>query len=416
MRKMNVFLSVLLLLALIPTDTVFSGGSTGTPPFVPTESEQRSDELVKSIDSNLIDANTRFAFDILQELVSEDRGQNVFISPLSILLALAMTYNGASGDTKVAMAETLQFSEFELEELNRGFRDLTTGMMNADETVQISIANSIWYRLGYDVKEDFVQRNKTYYNSEVRKLNFANPQAKDTINTWIDQATNGKIEKMIDRISPNVMMYLINAIYFKGDWTHQFSESATRDGEFTLETGGKKRVPMMHLEEEFRHARGDNLGFLRLPYGREKLAMYILLPDEGEDLDEIIRRLDEDSWNKLRSKLEEKEVTLTMPKYRIEYGVKSLNDVLTRMGMGSAFAGGFSGINPKLFISRVMHKAVIEVNEQGSEAAAVTVVEMTKGESPKPKPVEFIVNRPFFFTISDDRTGSILFMGKVIEP
>ena len=414
MRKMNVFLSVLLLLALIPTDTVFSGGSTGPPPFVPTESEQRSDELVKSIDSNLIDANTRFAFDILQELVSEDRGQNVFISPLSILLALAMTYNGASGDTKVAMAETLQFSEFELEELNRGFRDLTTGMMNADETVQISIANSIWYRLGYDVKEDFVQRNKTYYNSEVRKLNFANPQAKDTINTWIDQATNGKIEKMIDRISPNVMMYLINAIYFKGDWTHQFSESATRDGEFTLETGGKKRVPMMHLEEEFRHARGDNLGFLRLPYGREKLAMYILLPDEGEDLDEIIRRLDEDSWNKVLSKLEEKEVILAMPKYRIEYGVKSLNDVLAKMGMGLAFAGGFSGINPKLFISRVMHKAVIDVNEKGSEAAAATVVDMA--ESIPPEPVEFIVDRPFLFAISDDRTGSILFLGKVAEP
>ena len=116
------------------------------------------------------------------------------------------------------------------------------------------------------------------------------------------------------------------------------------------------------------------------------------------------------------SKLEEKEVTLAMPKYRIEYGVKSLNDVLTRKGMGSAFAGGFSGINPQLFISGVMHKAVIEVNEQGSEAAAVTVVEMTKGESPKPKPVEFIVNRPFFFTISDDRTGSILFMGKVADP
>jgi serpin B len=416
MRKMNVFLSAFLLSALIPTHTVFSGGSTGNPPRIPTESEQRSDELVNSIDPNLFHANTRFAFDILQELVSEDRGQNVFISPLSILLALAMTYNGAAEDTKLAIAEALEFSEFDMEALNRGFKALLDSVVTADREVEVSIANSIWYMQGCEVREDFIQRNKTYYNSEVLSLDFNDPGAADAINTWIDDATRGEIERVIDSIPPDVVMYLVNAIYFKGDWTHQFSESSTREEEFTLENGGRKMVPMMHVKKQFRHALVDNLGFLRLPYGREKLAMYILLPDEGEDLDAIVARLDIDSWNKLRSELEEKDVALTMPRYRIEYGVRDLKDVLIRMGMGIAFEpqADFSGINPELFISRILHKAVVEVNEQGSEAAAATAVEMTKGIPSEP--VDFAVDRPFLFTISDDRTGSILFMGKVVDP
>jgi len=419
MGRTKLFLCGLLILALIPTGIVFSGGSTGgAAPRVPTEAERKSDEMAQNVDPKLMAADTRFAFDILQELVSEDRGQNVFISPLSILLALAMTYNGAAEDTKLAIAEALEFSEFDMEALNRGFKALLNSVVTADREVEVSIANSIWYMQGCEAREDFIQRNGTYYNAEIRECDFSDPGARDAINSWIEEATKGRIEEMIDRIPPDVVMYLINAIYFKGDWTRQFSESATREEEFTLENGGRKMVPMMHLVEELRHSRTDNLGLLRLPYGREKLSMYILLPDEGVNLDEIIGRLDEDSWNELRSRLEEKEVVLAMPKYRIEYGVKLLNDALTRMGMGIAFESraDFSGIGPQLYISRVLHKAVIEVNEQGSEAAAATAVEITKGEAPKPKPVEFIVDRPFLFTISDDRTGSILFMGKVIDP
>jgi len=416
MRKSRVFLAALLLLALIPAAMVFSGGSTGgAAARVPTEAEIKSDELAQRIDPNLIDANTRFAFELLQELVSEDRGKNVFVSPLSILLALAMTYNGAAGDTSLAMAEALQFSELDLEQLNRGFRDLMASVVEADADVQISIANSIWCRLGFKAKEDFIERNQTYFASEVRELDFSNPRATDTINQWIDDATGGKIGNMIDQIPPDAMMYLINAIYFRGDWTHRFSESATRDEEFTLENGGKKTVPMMHLEEQFQHARINGLGLLRLPYSREKLAMYILLPGEGENLDAIIHVLDDASWNNLKSELVEKEVALAMPRYRMEYGVKLLNNVLSKMGMGLAFTSqaDFSGIAPENFISRILHKAVIEVNEEGSEAAAATIVEEKVGIS---EPVEFIVDRPFLFAIADDRTGSILFLGKVAEP
>lgn len=172
---------------------------------------------------------------------------------------------------------------------------------------------------------------------------------------------------------------------------------------------------MMHMQEQFRHNRGTNFEMLRLPYGQKKLAMYILLPDEGEDLEKIIGELDEKIWDGLISGLESVDVILAMPRYKIEYGVKLLNGVLSRMGMGIAFGpqADFSGIKPGLYISRVMHKAVIEVNEKGSEAAAATVVEMSESV---PERVEFIVNRPFFFVIADDRTGSILFMGQVSEP
>ena len=176
MRKMKLFVTALILLTLLPAVVAFSSGSPGSGSGIgriPTEMEKRSDELAKSVDSSLINANTRFAFDIFQELVSEESGKNVFISPLSILLALAMTYNGAVGDTNLAMAEALQFYGFDLEKLNQGFSDLMVSVVNADEEVITSIANSIWYRLGFDVEEDFIERNETYYSSEVKELDFS---------------------------------------------------------------------------------------------------------------------------------------------------------------------------------------------------------------------------------------------------
>jgi len=303
-----------------------------------------------------------------------------------------------------------------VEALNRGFRDLMASITGADNTTTVSIANSIWYTQGYDVAAEFVETNRSYYGSEVGELDFRDAAAVDTINAWIEDATAGKITNMIGRIPPDVVMYLINAIYFKGEWTHRFSEDESRDEDFILETGGEKKVPMMHMEEEFRYARAAAYGMLRLPYGREKLVMYVLLPDEGTGVDAVIGGLDSESWKSLKSQMEDKTAVLAMPRYRFEYGAKSLNGALSRMGMGMAFGPGadFSGINPGIFISEVLHKAVIEVNEKGSEAAAATAVSME--ESAPPERIEFIVNRPFLFLIADDRTGSILFMGKVVDP
>ena len=381
-------------------------------------STKESDEIAGEVDKNLVDANTGFGFNIFRELTAEDGESNVFISPLSILLALAMTYNGSVGETNLAMAEALGFSEFDLEELNSGFHDLLVSIMNADSEIELSIANSIWYKLGYDVKQDFIDRNKNYYSSEVNEIDFTEPGALDTINGWIGEATRGKIEKMLDVIPPDAVMYLINAIYFKGNWTNPSDEDLTVDDDFYLPDGTIKKVPMMIQEGNFAYFDGDGFSAVKLPYGQEKMAMYIILPDEGVEIDSVIESLDENSWNEIRQSFSGTEVSIVMPKYKMEYGVKVINDVLTNLGMGIAFSpeADFSGISPGILISQVLHKAVIEVNEKGSEAAAATVVEMVESAMEPTEIVQFIVNRPFFFTISDDRSGSILFMGKVVEP
>jgi len=421
MAKTRIVLTAAAVAALFLTGIIFPVGcsrNSSTADDVPVVSQEKSDELAGSLDRSLVDANTRFAFNIFAGLASEDKDQNIFISPLSILLALAMTYNGAVGDTSLAMADAMEFSGMDLEELNRGFGDLMVSILNADSDVEMSIANSIWQRMDFDAKEAFIDINKKYYSSEVKKLDFSDPKAVDTINSWISDATREKITKMLTEIPGDVIMYLINAIYFKGDWTYPFEEAATYDDDFYLAGGGTKKVPMMNIHEHFDYGKGDDHAVIRLPYGQEKFAMYIVLPDEGVDIDSIVEGMDEERWDQITGSLSDSDVILSMPKYKMEYGVKLLNDVLTDMGMGIAFdmRADFSNISEGIFISRVMHKAVIEVNEKGSEAAAVTVVEMAESAMPVEEIVEFRVNRPFIFTISDDRTGAILFMGKVMDP
>jgi len=417
MKIIIVAVAIVVIMALLIAGVSARCGSSGTD-SVTVVSQEKSDDIADSIDRSLVDANTRFAFNIFNGLANEDSGQNIFISPLSILLALAMTYNGAIGETNLAMSDAMEFSGMDLQELNKGFGDLMVSILNGDSDVEMSIANSIWQRMDFDAKETFIDINKKYYNSEVKKLDFSDPGAVDTINDWISDATKEKITKMLTEIPGDVVMYLINAIYFKGDWTYPFEEAATYDDDFYLNDGNTKKVPMMNIHEHFDYARGDDYGMIRLPYGQEKFAMYIVLPDDGVSIDSIIEGIDGQKWDQMIGSLSDSDVILSMPKYKMEYGVKLLNDVLTEMGMGIAFGpeADFSNISEGIFISKVMHKAIIEVNEKGSEAAAATVVEMAESAMPVEEIVEFKVNRPFIFTISDDRTGAILFMGKVMDP
>ncbi len=420
MKKVKAIISIVIITALLLLSApIFSSCARGSGiSTVPVVSGEESDELAGRVDKGLVGSNTDFAFNIFSRLITEDSGQNVFISPLSILLALAMTYNGAVGDTNLAIADAMEFSGMDMEELNQGFSDLLVSILNGDPGVQINIANSIWSRLGFDPNEDFIEINKKYYSSEVKELDFSDPGAVDIINGWIEDATEEKIKKMLSEIPADAVMYLINAIYFKGDWTYPFDEEATYEEDFNLEDGSKKPVEMMHIAEHYGYITGENFGMARLPYGDEKFSMYIVLPDEGAAVDGIIGFLDSYYFNDLRNSMVEREIELAMPKYKMEYGVKLLNDALTDLGMGVAFGpeADFSRINPDIFISKVMHKAVIEVNEKGSEAAAATIVEMVESAMPVDGMVEFRVDRPFFFIIADDRSGAILFMGKVVEP
>lgn len=372
---------------------------------------------ISKINDSVISANSEFAFDIFKKLNGEDSDTSIFISPLSISAALTMTYNGAESTTKEAMAKALRFNNIDRNTVNQGFRNLLGYLENVDKKVELNIANSIWIREGQKINEPFISNNRSNFNAEVDTLDFSKDSAAGTINKWISDATKGKIDKMLEPpISPNVIMYLINAIYFKGQWSRQFDPQKTFDGTFKTLNGSEQAARMMSRNGKVEYTKGDGYKTVRLPYGSGKTSMYCILPDEGININEFIENMSINKWNDMRKSISEvDDVVLQIPKFKLEYGIKDLNDSLKSLGMGEAFSdrADFSGIREDIRISKVLHKAVIEVNEEGSEAAAATVVEM------KPtavrEPITFIADRPFIFIIADDTTGTIMFMGKLLS-
>ena len=385
-----------------------------------------SDEKAYSVNTTLVSANTRFALDLFRELAAEDTNNNVFISPLSISMALAMTYNGAEGTTKDAMAKTLNFGNMTLEEISQDYSNLMESLKNVDQAVKLLIGNSVWIKKEFEptVKSSFLERVGTSYDSEMFTRDFGNPQTLSEINGWVDKSTEGKIKDAINQIGPEIVMLLINAIYFKGEWVTRFDEAQTRKQDFFLPQGNTVSVDMMSTSGNFSYYSGENCQVARLPYGRDKIAMYVFLPNEGVSLDSFIASLNQTVLNEYISRLESVgDLAVKLPKFKVEYGLKSLNSVLEKLGMGIAFEpseANFSGIastaQQNLYISYVDHKAIVEVNEEGTEAAAVTVVGIGQTTSLRHEPPSFVVDRPFFFEIRDDRSGSVLFMGKIANP
>jgi len=381
-----------------------------------------SDEKASSVDKAVVLANTKFAFNLFKELVEEDKNKNIFISPLSVSTALTMTCNGAEDTTKDNMLRNLEFKSMSFEEINQGYINLIGSLENADEQVKIMIANSIWIKNEFEplVKPDFLDKLQNYYNGEPYTRDFRDPQTVNEINSWVDKNTKGNIKEILETIDPDLVMLLLNAIYFKGDWLTQFDEAKTQKQDFFLPEGNTVMVDMMSTSGNFSYYSGKNFQAVRLPYGRDKIAMYIFMPREDVPLDSFISNLNQTTHDEYINKLKPiPNLEIKIPKFKVEYGVKRLNDVLKKMGMGIAFDSGaanFSGIAStapeNLYISYVDHKAVVEVNEKGTEASAVTSV----GIGLTALPPGFTVNRPFFFEIRDDRSGSILFMGKIHNP
>lgn len=381
-----------------------------------------SDEKAYSVDITPVSANTKFAFNLFRELVAEDTNKNIFISPFSISMALTMTYNGAEGTTRDAVAKTLKFGSMSLEEVNQEYSNLIGSLENADQSVKIMIGNSVWMKKEFEpiVNSSFLDRVKTSYNGEIFTRDFEKTQTVNEINGWVDERTEGKITEIIQEIDPELVMLLLNAIYFKGEWTIKFDETKTQSQDFFLPEGNIVKIDIMTTSGNFSYYSGKNCQVARLPYGRDKIAMYIFLPNEGIPLDSFILNLNQTIHDEYISSLRPKgDLTVKLPKFKVEYGVKRLNNVLKKLGMEIAFnpyAANFRGIAPitperNLYISYVDHKAIVEVNEKGTEAAAATSVAIALSSSPS-----FIVNRPFFFEIRDDRSGSILFMGKILNP
>lgn len=372
------------------------------------------------VDPRLVEANTDFAFDLFHTLLRETPGNNLFISPASVSLALAMTYNGAAGDTAAAMAEVLRFGEMELEEINAAFADLRTILQNPDPKVELAIANSLWARQGKEFYEDFLQRNRDYYGAEVAELDFDLPDAAATINRWVERQTAGKITDLIEPpIDPLTVLFLINAIYFKAAWSEPFDPDQTREIPFNLPDGSSKEHQVMFREGQFRCLEQDGFQAVSIPYGKTKrISIYVFLPASGQNLESFYEQLTPEAWDSWMDLFQETEAYIGLPRFKFEYEA-SLNDALKAMGMEIAFnnsAADFSKMKPvppRMFIAEVKHKTFVEVNEKGTEAAAATSVEIREESAPA---FCMIVDRPFFFSIVDNKTGSILFMGSVTDP
>jgi len=375
------------------------------------------DEL--KLDTELEKKNTEFCFDIFSKLNEEDYNKNIFISPLSISTVLSMTVQGAGTTTKDGMLKALKYDGMDLDKINESYRYILDYLSKTDKTIELEINNSIWIREGKQIKKDFIDINKDVYNAYVTELDFSSPNAADRINKWISDSTKKKITDIIDSPIPeNTAMFLINAIYFKGDWAEKFKKQDTFTAKFQSGNGQTKEVMMMERKDTIEYGAKEDFKVVRLPYGKGTTSMYCVLPAKDVSINDFIKTLDVNKWEEIKNSISKAEnVTLNIPRFKIAYGTKELRDCLIAMGMEEAFTerADFSGISEGLlFIDSVIHKAIIEVNEDGSTAAGSTVVRMIDGVAIG-EPLSFIADRPFLFFITEDVTGTILFMGKLYD-
>ena len=379
------------------------------------------DLVLTAVEQEKAGTDNLFAFELFRTATTDlGANENALLSPLSVSIALAMTNNGAVGETRQAIERTLKFEGFSTEDINAYYQKLLTDLPALDPKTTLEIANSIWYRQGFNVLPDFLDVNRAFYRADVSALDFSAPNAKDIINDWVSNKTKKKIPTIIDADIPSeLVMYLINAVYFKGAWEQRFDKSATKKGTFTRQDGSPLQTDFMHVKHSFNVGATEDVEAIELPYGNKKYSMVVLKPRNDINPAQLIEKLhDTDTWPTLVSRFQYRETQLALPKFKFSYENK-LNDELIDMGMGIAFGSSadFSGIGGErnLLISEVKHKSFIEVNEEGTEAAAVTSVgiELT---SIGPQVYVFNIDRPFLFAIREVNTGLILFVGQVNDP
>jgi serine protease inhibitor len=383
-------------------------------------------------DINMVVAgNSEFAFELYAKLGGDPNVRpasgNLFFSPYSISTALAMTWAGARGQTEIQMAEVLHFSLAQ-ERLHQSFGALEK-QLNAggkERGYELSVANALWGQKGYGFLEEFLTLTKKSYGAGLREVSFVNPaereNARKTINRWVEKKTNKKIKDLIPLgvLNQLTRLVLTNAIYFKGDWAIEFDKKETRDAPFRVAADKEVTVPMMHREDRFKYAETPDLQILELPYKSEDLGMIVLLPKKVDGLKELEKALTLKNLSTWLGALRKRQVIVSLPKFKMTTGPLELSGVLRSMGMKDAFSlppADFSGLTGRkdLFISNVLHKAFVAVDEKGTEAAAATAVVVSLTAAPTELPV-FRADHPFVFLIKDNRSGSILFMGRVVNP
>jgi serpin B len=408
-KKNNKILPLLIVILFLSAALVFLViKSTG----VDTTNPKPSDE-VETMSGD-------FDADLFKESFSASDGKNVVVSPFSVKMALSMAAQGADGKTLEEMNKVIGLDEASNEYFRRLIEDAAK-----DGDITLNIANSVWLKQGLEFNPAYMDILDSYYMAQASTLDFADPSSKDTINRWVSEKTNGKIEEIIDSIDSSDIAFLINAIYFNANWSAPFEEGFTSKKDFTLLDGSKVQADLMSKTARLLYQENNQFQAVELPYGEnERYAMRVYLPKKDVEFDKFVDSIDNESLQKWSEDFSSRKGVLELPKFKTEYS-SSLNDMLINMGIKEAFNSGSADFSKMIvvegqnvYISEVMHKTYIDVNEKGTEATAATSVGMslTSVSEPEEELFKMIVDRPFVFTIDDKESGEILFIGAIINP
>lgn len=412
---MNKWKIVSIVLSVSVIITICSSCKGGKPEEVKNKYTIKASELSRNV-NQVSSANNKVAFKFLNYEINNNKDNNIVISSLSLNTVLSMTQNGAANKTKDEMLQALELKGIKDNTINEDYRNIIS-YYNSLKAANIKIADSIWIQKGFIVTDSFINTGKENYEAEVNTVDFNKKAALDAINNWISDKTAGKIKKFNDDLSGTTMA-LINTLYFKSKWAEPFNEKNTSKQSFYLSNGLKEEIEMMRGTISVQYLKAKNFAAVRIPYEDQSFGFYVFLPDKGVAMNELLQSMTYDYWNSCLNEFKQSEVSIRLPKFKMDYE-SELNDMLQSFGMKSAFEIGkadFSRISEKsnLYIDKIKQKCYIDVNEAGTEAAAATEVVMKVVAVTNP--IEFTVDRPFLYAIVDNKTGLIMFMGKVQKP
>lgn len=373
-------------------------------------------ELTKA-QKTRVNQDNDFAFNFLNKTIATVDDSNVFLSPMSLSIALGMLRNGAEGDTKTEIETAIKLNGLSDDVINSYYKIMQTTLPKMDAKTDLNIANSIWYKEGFTVKPSFLKTNTDYFSAYIKALDFNNQKmALDTINGWCSKKTNNLIPKVLNEIDPDARMFLMNAVYFKGTWAKQFNPQSTQDHPFTNEKNQTSTVKMMMKEDTVSYGKNDVAQFVDLPYGNGAFSMTVILPNAGKTTSDVLQTLSSSSFNATVSSMTSRKVKLLLPRFKTK-NTYLLNDALKSMGMKKAFSESNAEFNEisdlkPLFVSFVKQDTYVEVTEEGTKAAAITTIGVYTTSMPIEETPNFIVDKPFVFLIREKSTGIILFIGK----
>lgn len=371
-------------------------------------------------ETRLVKAQTQFGLKLFSALATTHQQQNIFISPTSISLALSMLYNGATGETQQEIATGLGIQGVEIDSLNRANQALENNLNNHESPVKLTMANSLWARQGFSFRYQFLKNNRDYYNGQITNLNFASNEASGIINRWIKENTQGKIKEVINQIQDEDVLLLTNAAYFQGSWAIEFDEDLTEEKPFYRFGKHPKNYSFMSRQGTYRYLETPQLQGINLPYDEGRFSLYLFLPKSDKNIRDIFQSLTVTQWQKLLANFKEKSGFLQLPRFTLNYEI-DLTEALKSLGLSTMFSPAnsqFSSLTShSAYLNRIKHQTLLEINEKGTQPPLIKSMNVKVASVMRSsKPFNMIVDRPFLCAIQDSQTGTILFIGMIVDP